>query len=158
MCCLFWMIWSCIIHAVDHFLILFFCISALGWSLTSHGRAFAAGGRGGTWLKRILALHSLNIYFSPVTCRASWDSALAPPEFGLCSGRLFHDKAGLSSLSLLVMLYSPDCFMRLLSSSFRVGRPCLHHDVSQSKIGERGVCLSVSLNTDPTSVICWPQM
>ena len=94
--CLVRIIWSCVILTADHFLILFSCISALGWGLPSRGKPFLAGGRGGTWLKRIPALPSLNVYFSAVTSRAFWDSPLAPPAFGLRSGRLFPDHAGLS--------------------------------------------------------------
>lgn len=96
MCCLVWIIWSCVILTADHFLVLFSCISALGWGLPSRGKPFLAGGRGGTWLERIPALPSLNVYFSAVTSRAFWDSPLAPPAFGLRSGRLFPDHAGLS--------------------------------------------------------------
>lgn len=135
MCCLLWIIWSCVILTEDHFLILFSCISALGWGLPSRGEPFLAGGRGGTWLQRIPALPSLNVYFSAVTSRAFWDSTLAPAAFGLCSGRLFADQAGLSPPPSWLCL-----FPRLLpcdhSSDFRVGGHWLpmHHVVFGSGV------------------------
>lgn len=52
--------------------------------------------KGRNLTKEDSALPSLNVYFSAVTSRAFWDSPLAPPAFGLCSGRLFPDHAGLS--------------------------------------------------------------
>lgn len=83
---------------------LLFCTSALVCGLTSLGKLFLAIGRGGTGLKKIPALPSLNVYFSAVTSRASWESASAPSAFGFCSGRLFLDKSGLYTYLVLCLL------------------------------------------------------
>lgn len=104
---------------------LFFCTSSLSRDPVSYGKPFLAGGLGGTCLKRISALPPLNVYFSAVTSRASWDSALAPAAFGLCSGRLFHDTSGLIPSPSLLCRMPQTAAMWLLRSYFKVGGHCL---------------------------------
>ena len=164
MCCLVWIIWSCVIFTADHFLVLFSCISALGWGLPSRGEPFLAGGRGGTWLKRIPALSSLNVYFSAVTSRVSWDSTLAPAAFGLCSGRLFADQAGLSPPPP-GCVYSPDCCpwpqQRLQSwRALAAHAPCCFQlwSVSRLKARLRGGVSHLNVPARKPSTTCWPEM
>lgn len=149
MCCLLWVIWSYVIHTA-WFPHLFFCKSALGWGLRSHGKSFLAGGRGGARLKRIPAVRSLNIYFSAAS-RASWDSALAPPAFGFCSGRLFHNNSGLFLSPYLLCCTLQSAAMWLFSSSSKsVTDHVLQCLQAQSRIG------SVYLHTYPLNyILAW---
>lgn len=128
---------------------LFFCTWSLGRDPASYRKPFLAGGVGGTCLKRISALPPLNVSFSAVTSRASRDSALAPAAFGLCSGRLFHDRSGLSPSPSLLCPTPQAAAMRLLSSYFKVGGHCLpmccdvfkFWSVSSLKARSGSVCL-----------------
>lgn len=91
-------------HPWGSFPHLLFCTSALGCGVASLGKPFLAIDRGGTCLQKIPALPSLNVYFSAVTSRVSWESALAPSAFGFFSGRLFLDKPGLYTFLVLYLL------------------------------------------------------